>query len=139
MSRFIVTAVVVCAGTLIAQNQPGIRRTTIEPTSASSGEEMYTTYCAVCHGKDGKGGGPAARALTKQPPDLTQLAKSNGGKYPTTRIYASISGEFDTPAHGSRDMPIWGAIFRASGSNKDAVAKLRVTNLTKHIEKLQEK
>jgi mono/diheme cytochrome c family protein len=42
-------------------------------TSAASGSEMFISYCAACHGKYGKGNGPAATAL-KEPagqPDAT--------------------------------------------------------------------
>ena len=42
------------------QHDKTIEHVPIKPTSAASGQEMYTSYCAVCHGKDGKGGGPAA-------------------------------------------------------------------------------
>ena len=35
-----------------------IQHTTIKSTSAASGKEMFNSYCAVCHGPDGKGGGP---------------------------------------------------------------------------------
>ncbi|MBZ5572099.1 MAG: cytochrome c [Acidobacteriia bacterium] len=48
--------------------------------SPASGQQMYSAYCAVCHGNDGKGGGPAAEALKVPPPDLTVLARKNGGK-----------------------------------------------------------
>lgn len=97
------------------------------------------SYCAACHGKDGKGGGPAARALTKQPPDLTLLAKSSGGKFPATRVYTSVSGDFNTVAHGSGEMPVWGAIFRDASAGKDTIVKLRLSNLTRHIESIQQK
>ena len=41
-----------------APQQTEIRHVPITPTSRTSGEEMYTTYCAVCHEIDGKGNGP---------------------------------------------------------------------------------
>ncbi len=53
----------------------------VKPTSPASGEEMYMNYCAACHGKDGKGGGPAADALKVPPKNLTTLAYRNAGKY----------------------------------------------------------
>ncbi|PWU24415.1 MAG: hypothetical protein C5B48_06475 [Candidatus Rokuibacteriota bacterium] len=39
--------------------------------SISRGEALYAKHCAVCHGAGGEGDGPAARALTKRPADLT--------------------------------------------------------------------
>lgn len=52
-----------------------IKHVSVKPTSAASGQEMFTSYCAVCHGTDGKGSGPAASALKVSPSDLTTLAK----------------------------------------------------------------
>jgi len=40
-------------------------------------------------------------------------------------------------AHGSRDMPIWGKVFRTLGD--DAMVRLRVENLTHYIESFQRK
>jgi mono/diheme cytochrome c family protein len=37
-----------------------IKHVPITATSPASGQEMYKTYCAVCHGTDAKGNGPAA-------------------------------------------------------------------------------
>ncbi len=79
LGALIIVALAVCA-----QDAPQkvIKHVPVKPTSAASGQEMYNSYCAVCHGKDGKGNGPAAEALKVPPTDLTSLAKNNGGKYP---------------------------------------------------------
>ena len=53
-----------------ANAQPVVKKTAVSPTSPASGEVMFTTYCAVCHGKAGKGDGPAAAALKKTPANL---------------------------------------------------------------------
>jgi mono/diheme cytochrome c family protein len=121
-----------------AQTKPQINKVNAQPTSPASGEEMYMMYCAVCHGKDGKGGGPAAAALRARPTDLTQLAKRNGGKFPALEVQNSIVGDRNVAAHGSKDMPVWGQLFyEMSGS--DAHVKLRLANLTKYIESMQAK
>jgi mono/diheme cytochrome c family protein len=106
------------------------------PTSATSGKEMFTEYCAACHGQDAKGGGPAAPALKQMPADLTQLAAHNRGKFPDSRVALYIEGDDTVASHGSRDMPIWGNIFKSMNSSKD-VAALRVSNLTDYIKSLQ--
>jgi mono/diheme cytochrome c family protein len=100
---------------------------------------MYTAYCAVCHGADGKGGGPAASALKVPPTDLTLLAKNNGGKYPAIKVSSTIHGEGGLPAHGSKDMPVWGSLFWSLSRGHEAEVQQRVSNLTKYIESLQAK
>ncbi len=122
------------------QNQTKtIEHTTVKPTSAASGAEMYKTYCAVCHGTDGKGDGPAASALKARPTDLTQLSKSNEGKFPALKVTAAIRGEGDVAAHGTKDMPVWGSLFWNMSHGHEGEVQQRVANLTKYIESLQEK
>lgn len=55
-----------------------IKHVPVKQTNASSGHEMFNSYCAVCHGTDGKGAGPASSALKVPPTDLTQLSAKNG-------------------------------------------------------------
>ena len=123
------------------QGQPekAIKHVPIKTTSPVSGKDMYTAYCAVCHGTDGKGGGPAASALKVPPTDLTLLSKNNGGKYPSLKVSSSIRGESVTPAHGSKDMPVWGSLFWSMSSGHEGEVQQRVTNLTRYIESLQAK
>jgi mono/diheme cytochrome c family protein len=100
---------------------------------------MYTAYCAVCHGSDGKGGGPAAEALKVPPPDLTTLARKNGGKYPSDRVASAIQGDLHLPAHGSKEMPVWGNLFWRMSQGHASEVQLRVTNLNNYVESLQAK
>jgi mono/diheme cytochrome c family protein len=121
-----------------AQEKPKIKHASPSDTDPTSGVEMYRTYCAVCHGLDGKGNGPAAPALKQQVPDLTPLSRKNGGEFPMFRVSNIIHGDADIPAHGSRDMPMWGDVFR-SLKRDEALVKLRVHNLAQYIESLQER
>jgi len=123
------------AGTGLAQDKPPIKYAQPAQVSAADGPEMFRTYCAVCHGSDGRGGGPAAEALRKAPADLTQLSRRNGGKFPRTMVVNTIQGTDVMASHGSRDMPMWGVSFRVLGD--DSTVKLRVANLTAFIESLQ--
>jgi len=109
-----------------------------EKANDLSGAEMYRTYCASCHGVDGNGAGPAASALKKAVPDLTQIAKRNKGKFPDFRVTHIIDGYEVEAAHGSRDMPVWGDYFR-SKKRDDAIVLLREHNLTEYIRSIQQK
>lgn len=124
-----------------AQDKPKeeIQHVPIKPTSAASGAEMYKNYCAVCHGVDGKGNGPAADALKVPATDLTTLAQKNGGKYPGLKVAAVIRGDNQTAAHGSKEMPIWGNLFWTISGGHEAEVQQRVANLNKYIEGMQKK
>lgn len=103
------------------------------------GPALYTAYCAVCHGKDGKGGGPMAKSLKVAPPDLTRIAIRNSGRFPMVRVQRIISGEEPLPAgHGTREMPVWGPIFSQIAWDRD-LGRVRVDNLAKYIEGMQTK
>jgi mono/diheme cytochrome c family protein len=139
-SFWIVLAAIALVMTASAQEaKKEIKHVPITPTSPASGQEMYRTYCAVCHGTDGKGNGPAADALKVPPTDLTALAGKNGGKYPAMKVSAIVSGEETLPAHGSKEMPIWGHLFRSMSGGHESEVQQRVANLNKYIESLQKK
>ena len=135
------SALAAFACTIAAQDQTQkvIQHVPIKSTSPVPGKEMYTTYCAVCHGTDGKGGGPAASALKIPPADLTMLSKNNGGKYPALKVTSTIQGESVHPAHGSKEMPMWGALFWGMSGGHEGEVQQRVANLTHYIESLQAK
>ena len=111
-------------------------RPPVKVTPSLSGSEMFKTSCAVCHGADAKGGGPAAAALRKAPPDLTMLSKKNHGSFPTQRVRDFIDGKETVAAHGTREMPMWGEEFKALG-NDPAAIQYRVVTLATYIESLQ--
>jgi hypothetical protein len=93
----------------------------------------------VCHGKDGKGHGPAAAALKAPLSDLTTLAVRNQGRFSAKDVEDTILGRGKmTPAHGSEEMPIWGPVFRSMSAG-EAGRDLRVTNLVKYLESMQKK
>jgi mono/diheme cytochrome c family protein len=108
------------------------------PTSPTSGKEMFNEYCAVCHGQDARGSGPAASALKKVPSDLTLLTVHNKGKFPDARIAGFIEGDDQLDAHGTRDMPMWGSVFKSMAGG-EATTSMRVANLTSYIKSLQAK
>jgi len=128
----------------VAQDQAAdqgkvVKHTTVKPTNPTSGKEMYTAYCAVCHGESGKGNGPAASALKVAPTDLTLLSKNNGGKFPSMKVSTAIRGDSAIAAHGTKDMPVWGALFWGMSQGHEGEVQQRIANLTKYIESLQAK
>ena len=122
-----------------AQNAPAVKHVPITNASPNSGKEMFNSYCAVCHGKDAKGGGPAASAMKTPPTDLTALAKNNRGKYPAPHVATVIRGQAITASHGSQDMPVWGPLFSSISQGHEAQVQQRITNLVGYIETLQAK
>lgn len=122
---------------VVAFGQAAKDPTQIPMTFSLSGPEMYTTWCASCHGALGKGDGPTAAALKTMPTDLTMLAKKNGGKFPADRVRNYIEGATIIPAHGSREMPVWGAFFRRIGDDK--AVTYRLITLTNYVGSLQAK
>ena len=136
------TTLIIASGLLLAgiavSQQTSTKNVPIQHTSPASGREMYVTYCAACHGKDAKGDGPAAPALKVAPSDLTTLAKRNDGIFPGDRVYKTINGQTLIPAHGSKEMPVWGMLFH-SMDDQDAWTLLRLKNLTDYVKSLQVK
>lgn len=126
-----------CLAAFGESQQKQIKPIAVKQTSPASGHQMYTAYCAVCHGKDGKGNGPAAEALKVQPADLTILARKNGNRYPSDRVRTAIEGDVRLPAHGSKEMPAWGALFWRMSQGHSSEVQLRMSNLNKHIESMQ--
>ena|ERR1019366_4842919 len=126
-----------CLAALSESQQRQIKYAPVKPTLAASGQEMYTAYCAVCHGTDGKGNGPAAEALKVPPPDLTNLARKNDNSYPSDRVRSVIAGDVRLPTHGSKEMPVWSELFWGMSHGHSSEVQLRISNLNKHIESMQ--
>lgn len=131
--------VVVTFATLCGAYQATVQKVPVKPTDPSSGKAMFAEYCASCHGESGTGNGPAASALKKAPADLTKLSVNNGGKFPEAKVSRYIKGDDLVAAHGSRDMPIWGNVFRSMRTADDNVLDLRVYNLANYVKSIQAK
>lgn len=140
--KFISLAVILVLSALAGAQQaqtPIVKHVSIVNTPSNSGKDMFNSYCAVCHGKDGKGAGPAASAMKSQPSDLTTLAQKNGGKYPSSHIASVIRGQATLVSHGTQDMPVWGPLLSSISQGHEAQVQQRVANLVAYIETLQAK
>lgn len=118
----------------------------VQPLRSDFGKREFDSKCAVCHGLNAKGQGPVVEMLRKPPPDLTLLARRNNGVFPMERLYQVIDGA-DVPAHGTRDMPIWGQDYRVKAGeyymempyDPNAYVRARILALLEYINRLQAK
>ncbi|SPF48300.1 conserved hypothetical protein [Candidatus Sulfopaludibacter sp. SbA4] len=115
-----------------------VKKVPARPTVAIDGKSIFVQYCAVCHGADAKGGGPAADALKQRPTDLTQISRQNNGKFPEEKFFTELRGGGGITAHGSEDMPVWGPIFGQMSSNLSQ-SQDRMHGLLDYLEKIQAK
>ncbi|MGO8840771.1 MAG: c-type cytochrome [Rhodomicrobium sp.] len=101
-----------------------------------TGQKLFDDHCAGCHGLDGKGNGPFARDQKKQPADLTEIARRNGGQYPAARISQIIRYGGGLPGHKKeRAMPVWGTVF--NGECGPAFSRRAVVEVNHYLETLQ--
>jgi mono/diheme cytochrome c family protein len=109
------------------------------------GKREFDNKCAVCHGVDGKGGGPYADQLKHKLPDLTTMASRNGGVFPVNRTYEIIEGA--GKGHGTRAMPVWGVEYTVQAAealpelpyNQAVYVRTRIMALLEHMNRLQVK
>ena len=102
------------------------------------GARLFFNHCAACHGENGEGGGPVAATMRVTMPNLRTLAMRNGGVFPADAVAAYIDGRELTAAHGDRQMPIWGDVFRGPepGATERTVRR-RIAALVELIASLQ--
>ena len=93
-----------------------------EPSAIERGAELFQQYCASCHGRAGYGDGPVGPSLMVEPADLTRISARNGGEFPMRRVSEQIDGRTSVPAHGPREMPVWGYLLE--GEAGDATASV---------------
>ena len=126
-------AVVLSSGAVLAQ-----------PTT-DLGKAEYYSKCAACHGLSGKGEGSFGEVLKVNMPDLTLIAKRNGGIFPVDRVKMAIDGRATPRAHGTSEMPIWGTRYSAEAAPRhddyrydpEAFVQVRVLALVDYLYRLQ--
>jgi mono/diheme cytochrome c family protein len=138
-NRLVLGSLIISAAVgLVYASQSDSKTIVIGNQPASNGKQMYMSYCASCHGVDGRGSGPLASSLQIPPADLTQLSKNNHGKYPSTRVISVLQSGASTPGHGTAAMPVWGSVFaRMDGGERSLTKALRMSNLSGYLETIQ--
>lgn len=107
-----------------------------QPTSSLTGDSTYRLYCASCHGARGTGDGPLASSLRRPPTNLTLLASSHGGTFPSDLIAQVIDGRKPVKGHGGGEMPVWGDAF--SRSDERTPIPERISRIVRFLESIQQ-
>jgi mono/diheme cytochrome c family protein len=141
LKRLLVTALtaLLAVGMSYADQSNGKVTIPVTKTPATSGRQMYVSYCAPCHGMDGRGQGRVASALRTPPADLTVMSRNNHGKFPDTHIVTVLQNGAQIPSHGSAEMPVWGPILGKMNQTNTQDRLLRISNLSRYLETLQVK
>jgi mono/diheme cytochrome c family protein len=108
-----------------------------EDLGAYTGAQLYTRFCAACHGDTAHGDGVVAPFFKLHPPDLTQIAKRHGGKFPADEVMKIIDGREARAPHGTREMPVWGLEFYETDTTHPNSAKQVGDMLTKLVDYLR--
>ena len=104
------------------------------PPPAYEGRKLYVSYCLLCHGTEGQGDGPLARAMEVTPADLTTTVRSRSD----TILMKIISGEGRQTITGrdrhnllSEAMPEWKDVLEKP-QIEALIAYLRFLTRAKH-------
>ena len=133
-----------CLGSILV----ALAATAYAAETADFGKMQYQQHCAICHGATGKGETAFGDLLKNRVPDLTTIAKRNGGVFPFDRIYETIDGRLAVAAHGTREMPIWGKEYgdewpdyylRQKEYDRAAFVRSRILALVEYLYRLQGK
>lgn len=111
----------------------------VNRTSPADGKQMFTNYCAPCHGIDGRGHGPVASALKAPATDLTELSNGNNGKFPSAHVFAVLKFGVENASHGSSEMPVWGKVFANMSRVNKSESEQRSNNLVRYLQTIQVK
>ncbi|MSP37555.1 MAG: cytochrome c [Deltaproteobacteria bacterium] len=89
--------------------------------SQAEGKNLYSAYCVICHGDQGKGDGAGAKALPQKPADHTDGAVMN---QLSDKFLFDVISKGGGAVGKSTFMPSWGAALNEK-QIRDIVAFLR--------------
>ena len=112
---------------------------TLNDVAGKNGQEMYDQLCAVCHGAEGKGDGPAAQALADPVPDLTHLGTGVKRKYSNAQLKHVIAGRSRNVHEDIVGMPLWEVEFQYvsrkwNGQPRTTYARAKIHSLAEYVE-----
>ena len=133
-------AVAISASSALFARQHADKKSNGKNSVTTEGAALYKRNCAVCHGNDARGGdAPKSAIFTEPAPDLTTLARRHHGKFPDEYIATVLRSGVKMPGHGPAEMPVWGAIFKASANSDEAQVNQRIAALAAYLKSIQVK
>jgi len=125
--------------TAAAETEDDMASAAMEQSPIEQGEELYISYCGICHGDDAKGEGAMANMLKIPPSDLTTITSRYGGTFPEEEMHEIIRGGQEVPGHGQGDMPVWGkTFFDSEGLSTQEQVDEKIDYLVAYLESIQE-
>ena len=122
------------AGLLLMALMLSTPEVSANPPLAHEGRRLYVSYCLLCHGSEGKGDGPPAKAMDIRPADLSTTVRSRSD----TILTKIITGEGRQTITGrdrhnllNEAMPEWKDVFSAN-QVQALIAYLRFLSRAKH-------
>jgi mono/diheme cytochrome c family protein len=107
------------------------------------GSDLFASFCASCHGDEGRGEGELAELLMISPTNLRTLKANNGGVLPVVDIVRQIDGRDPELAHGGI-MPLFGEYFDAqdmaipSEDGQPILTSFPIASLVAYLSEIQE-
>ena len=137
VSRVLIVLVLLCSSSA----SPGLA---VEDRPLSDegdpGRFLFRVHCQSCHGPEGHGDGAMREVLTVPPTDLTKISRRNDGTFPSHLVIEVIDGRRHLPAHGAREMPVWGITFQTLDldTNQEPEVEHRIRDLVLYLESIQD-
>lgn len=109
---------------------------------AQDGKALFMQNCAACHGADGRGNGPMARAMTTAPKDLTLIAVRHGDQFPRAKVMSTVDGYARSDLTGP-GMPEFGDLLKGdlipfdSGDGRQTPTPRKLVALVEYLEAIQ--
>jgi hypothetical protein len=81
--------------------------------------------------------------LNIQAADLTTLRQRSNGVFPFARVMEIVDGRAQVGAHGTQQMPAWGAVFALEASDRldprwrETYVRGRIVEVVSYVEALQ--
>lgn len=111
------------------------------PTPAVGARADFAAYCAVCHGPDGRGGGPLAEGLETAPADVTLVSRRNGGVFPKAQVMGHIAGytmgRSDSPMPQFSELLDGPQVMFDDGSGQLVPTSARLVALADYVQSIQ--